>query len=366
MLKRRYDCASIKADIVSLEQVQQQDWDDFVEGHPEGRICHLVGYNKMIQETFGYTPVCWRLWDGERLAGVFPAFVVKPLWGPRRLLSQPFIEYGGPLVGNLPENSIGFLQDKIIEAMHQHKASYLEIHGGFGVPMAEMEPLVRQVLMHKYAILPLTTSKELWDKTISRHVCKAVRKAMRAGLECEEETTPDTLSRHFYPLYLLSMKRLGSPPFSLTFFLNTLKYLPRQTKLFQVLHERQVVAALLGFTTGQRVHIAFSVSNPKFWDLRPNDLVHWRFIEWAADHGYKVFDFGTVRYNSQRQFKEKWGVEVREYIHYYLYPSIDFAHRTSLNSSSRSVQLLSSLWRRWVPGVIAHMVGPLLHRLTAL
>lgn len=353
-------------EVVSLEQVQQKEWDAFVESHSEGRICHLVAYSRMIQETFGYTPVCWCLRRGGELTGIFPAFVVKPLWGPRRLISQPFIEYGGPLVSNLSDNGMGLLRDKIIQAMQQYKAGFLEIHGGYGAPMAEMGSLVRQVTMHEYATLHLTTSKELWEKTISRHVRKAVRKAERARLKCKEETTADALARYYYPLYLISMKRLGSPPFSLAFFLNTLKHLPRQTKLFLVWKERQAIAALLGFTTGRRVHIVFSVSDPQFWELRANDLAHWRFIEWAANHGYQIFDFGTVRYDSQRQFKEKWGVELREYSHYHLHPSADAARVASLSSSSASVQFLSSLWRKWMPESLARVVGPTLHRLLVL
>ena len=366
MSTRRQSYISISTEVTALEQIKQKEWDNFVENHPEGRVCHLVGYSRMIKETFGYTQIYLSLKLGEELIGIFSAFVAKPLWGSRRLISQPFIEYGGPLVYNLPEGSMALFREKIVQIMQQYKARFLEIHGGFGAPMEEMGPLVRKVAMHEYAILQLTTCEELWEKTISRHVRKAVRKAERASLYCKEETTVEGLAVNFYPMYLLSMKRLGSPPFSLAFFLNTLKYLSHQTKLFLVRKERRAIAALLGFTTGKRVHITFSVSDPKFWELRPNDLAHWCFIEWAVNHGYKFFDFGTVRYDSQRQFKKKWGLEFREYNHFYLLPSVDSARTASFNSSSTSVRILSSMWRKWMPESLARVVGPPLHRMLLL
>lgn len=353
-------------EIVPYQDGDREAWDAFVLNHPEGRVCHLIGYGEMIRETFGYEPIYWFLRRRGEPVGVFPFFFVRTWLGVRKFLSQPFIEYGGPLVNRLTEDELMQLQKAVKKVLRQYRVQILEVCGGFGIPETELNKISRRVAFNEYAVLPLRASKKIWQDSLSRHVRKAIRKAERAGLRCDQETSTEALRESFYPLYLVSMKRLGSPPHSLMFFQNSLKYLRGQTKLFLVRKNGIVIAALLGFTTGRRVHIVFSVSDPRFWERRPNDLVHWKFIEWACNHGYEWFDFGTVRYDSQRQYKKKWGVEFREYARYVMFHPGRANTSVPLNSSSKGIQFLSALWHTCMPGIAARLIGPSLHRLLAL
>jgi len=53
----------------------------------------------------------------------------------------------------------------------------------------------------------------------------------------------------------------------------------------------------------------YAASLSKYNELRANDLLVWSSIEWAAQNGYSVFDFGadSPRQENLLSFKRKWG-----------------------------------------------------------
>ena len=195
---------------------------------------------------------------------------------------------------------------------------------------------------------------------MDRMVRKAVRKAQRSGLQCYLETNPKSIAEDFYPLYLRSMKKFGTPPHPLSFFSNCLHYLNPYMKLFLVKDGQRTIAALLGFTTGKRVQIISTTSDERYLDKRPNDLAHWEFIKWACDNGYEYFDFGPVRYEGQRRFKEKWGVTLLDYSYFFLCPGKpDIGDGLTY---SKKAEFLASVWRRLVPLPLTKTIGPWFRR----
>src|ERR1700674_4505638 len=72
-------------------------WDAYVHGHQEARFCHLFAY-RCIQKAYGYIPRYFGFVRNNTLVGVLPAFETTSLFFGRRLVSQPFSEYGGFLL----------------------------------------------------------------------------------------------------------------------------------------------------------------------------------------------------------------------------------------------------------------------------
>ena len=133
-------------------------------------------------------------------------------------------------------------------------------------------------------------------------------------------------------------------------------------RIFWALRGTVKLAGLLGFACGQRVSITNIVSDERYWDLRPNDLVHWEFVKWASAEGYRYFDFGSVRYGGQRQFKSKWGCVLADSGYYFLAPHGAGAAQETFDSSSGTMQAASKLWARLMPPEMAQRLGPVLRR----
>jgi len=336
-------------------------WNEYVERHPEGRFCHRFEY-RCIQSVYGYTPHYAAFLKDGQIVGVLPAFAARSLMFGRKLVSQPFSEYGGPLLdGPISSDDIRLIVDWMRGFLADHKIAALEMHGCRGMQNGHLRDFVIGN-EHQSAHLDLDDSlDEIWNRVVSYDVRKAVRKALRSGFTVEERSDPETIKREFYPLYLASMKRLGAPAHSIEYYLRCREAFGPTMKIFWTLLGEARVAGLLGFSCGQRINIINIVSDDKYWSLRPNDLVHWEFIKWAHGAGYRHFDFGSVRYEGQSRYKKKWGCRFDHHAYYFL-TSRGGERMGTFDSSSPTMKRLARIWSARVPMTVAQRLGPILRK----
>lgn len=346
----------------AFEERLEAPWDDFVESHPQGRFIHLIGFKKTVESVYGLKPSYLLHTHNDRIQAVFPSFFHRGLLYGKRLVSQPFSEYGGILFSP-GLDSIQRLQildefrGVIEESRERESFDYLEVRcfpdlQGLGAGR------LAEVRLHSYAVLLLAKGMDLSER-VDYSVRKNVRKARRHGLTIRFGAAGDDIEDVFYPLHLRTLKRLGSPPHPLEYFLTLKKNLGGRMLIAHARYEGKTVSVLLGWAVGDSVHITDIASDEKFFYLRANDFIHYEFIEWAAAGGYRCFDFGPVRYTGQRQYKEKWGVQLHDYSYYYL--PADKAG-TPLFERSSLTKLGSSLWRLAVPLNISARVGKYLRK----
>ncbi|MGH7089752.1 MAG: GNAT family N-acetyltransferase, partial [Stellaceae bacterium] len=233
------------------------------------------------------------------LVAVLPAALVASLLFGRKLVSQPFSEYGGLLVDRTLDRddmaSIYALLGDYLKRDARLRA--LELHGSHGI-LAPYRPGPFVLLNpHHVAILALDKPVDRLWQGLEPALRNKVNKAQANGVVAFEECNLTLILERFYPLYLLSMKRLGVPPHPLAYYTRCLEFLGTRLKIFWAARNGEVLAAILGFVCGSRVSIINTVSNPDSWKYAPNDLMHWEFVKWAAAAGLKYFDFGSVRYD---------------------------------------------------------------------
>jgi hypothetical protein len=347
------------------EEDQKLLWDQYVLAHPEGRFCHLMGYRKVVEEAYSYKAIYFAIEKDKRIAGVFPSFLCKSIFFGKRITSQPFSEYGGLLAHELTQHDYGEIFEGLADVMRRRKVSLIEIHGGFGIPENVREKHLFPVFSHDRAVLKLSHDPdEIWKKKINYEARKAVRKAERSGVIYYQKVDTDMIRSRFYPLFLASMKRLGVPPHPLSYYTKCAEHLKDYLRIFWAEHEGRTVAALLGFAVGKTIHIINIVSDNRYWNMRPNDLCHWSFIKWGCENGYEYFDLGSVRYEGQRRYKEKWGAEFQKYSHYAFAPGLKEEKKESkvFDSSSKSMVFFSSAWHRLVPLSLSKFLGPMVRK----
>ena len=342
-----------------------QVWDAYVENHPESRFCQLYAY-RCLEDVYGYKPRYAAFRKGGRLVGVLPAFEVKSLLFGRRLVSQPFSEYGGLLLdrdlsGEDFREIIGYLT----QIAESRGARALEMHGRQGIGPCDSEPYLIKRNAQSYAYLPLEKPlEEIWAKIITHQVRKAVQKAQRSNVEVVERSDPETIVRDFYPLYVSSMTRLGVPPHSIRYYARAKAAYGDRLRIFWAMHDGVPIAGLLGFACGKRINIINIVSDERHWEVRPNDLVHWEYIKWAHANGYQYFDFGSIRYEGQLHYKKKWGCVIDDHGYYFLRKNGDTQEKqaATFDSSSPAMKRLSELWSKYVPRQVSCFIGPFLRK----
>lgn len=344
--------------IRNYKETDKVAWENFVSSNPEAKICHHICYREFIEEVFGYRPVYWIFEKQGRIVGIFPSFEYKNVLGRKYWISQPFIEYGGVLSEGLLKEDWLIFKEKVENKLKQDNIPALKINGFDG-----QHSIFHQQELYERGYLNLKSPQRMWSNSLDRQARKAVNKAIRSGLECFEEIGETAIKEKFYPLYLKSMKRLGSPPFSLKYFLSKYDAFREKMKLFLVKNKKgEILAALIGYAFDKNVFIEFSVCQKKGLPERPNDLAHWRFIEWASTKGFKYFDFGSIRYNSQKRFKKKWGVEIKDYVNSYIFNPEKNHKYYYIESNKDSIQFMSRLWSLFIPKFLAKYLGPILHK----
>lgn len=120
-----------------LRREDYEEWNEFVKVHKNATIFHTVEWKKVLEETFGCKPEYLVVKNSEgKLVGVSPAFSVKTLFG-KVIVSQPFFEYGGPIVEKGFEEAyngiLNFYKDKV----ENDRTKYVEIRI---LPDGEKEP----------------------------------------------------------------------------------------------------------------------------------------------------------------------------------------------------------------------------------
>jgi CelD/BcsL family acetyltransferase involved in cellulose biosynthesis len=339
-------------------------WNAFVQAHPQSRYCQLYGYGRVVA-CYGYKPRYLAfLRDGD-LVGALPVAEVSSVLYRRRLVSQPFSEYGGILLSpDLPEDdaqaALGALRDYL---RRESRAPSLELHGNHGMVLAPESLSMRAEPVGHIAFMELSSDTDtLWRDVVRYSVRKAVKQAQNYGVTVSFDCDETVLERDFFPLYLKSMKRLGVPPHKLAYYTLSLReFGPGMMLAMARAADGTPIAGLLGFACGGRVNIINTVSDPDHWNLKANDLLHWEAIKRTAEAGHRFFDFGSVRYEGQSTYKKKWGTILADHHNYLLTSTKQRGDRqVIINSSSDSMKRMSRLWSAYMPDRIGQHIGPMI------
>ncbi len=315
-------------DIELLQVENKKKWDEFVNQHSEGRFVHLTVYKDILEKTYGYEGHFLYIQDQEEILSIFPFFEFKSFF-KKKFASQPFSEYGGILI---KESLTQKQKEKIMQLWSETHGQFKRVRG-------------------KIAVLKIDSYQNLYNR-FDYQIKKAINKAKRQGVRVFEESSLESTKNKFYPLYTyFCKKRHGSPPHSLDFFLNCYQYAPQNINIFFAECNQKVIAALWGSGAGKRIQINYNPSLEKYFSYRANDLLHSEFIKWAAQHNFKYFDFGPVRYEGQIRYKKKWGAEF-----------LDYFSSKAITPQSKLVKVFSWLWKNFLPLRLANRLGPYIRK----
>jgi hypothetical protein len=176
-----------------------------------------------------------------------------------------------------------------------------------------------------------------------------------------------------YAIHLDNMKKLGTPPHSLKFFVEIWKQM-RPKGLVQTYLARyngRDIAGIVLFPHRESVRWGAGVMLTEYRWLNPLYKILWDAICWSKKQGYQMFDMGGSRKNSGNfLFKEAWvgknhlnGLIVNLY---HLHLSLGKHEFRAVSPSNPRYLYLTNLWHNYVPFPIANSFGPYLRRQLAM
>lgn len=275
-------------------------WDRFVERHPDATVAHLSGWGRVMEGAYGHEAVALAAEEAGEIVGVLPLILIRSRIFGRRLVSMPFLDYGG-VVAEPGRGAEQALVDAALDLARERGAATLGLRqlqpSALGYPVTD-----DRVTM----LLPLTDEERVW-KALPSERRNRVRKGEKNGLVaswCGAEGLDD-----FYRVFAVNMRDLGSPVHSRRFFDLMLEELPGTARVLLVRDRggRAVGAAVCLFFRDV-IMVPWVSSLREAFALCPNFVLYWEVIRHGCRTGFKTLDLGrSFRNAGTFEFKRQWG-----------------------------------------------------------
>ena len=152
---------------------------------------------------------------------------------------------------------------------------------------------------------PLEGIKKRFSSANKRNINKAIKNQLQmVELEYNEKNIIE-----FYKIYSHTMERLSATDFyyfSKEYFYSLKEELKDAVKLFKIVNssgDNMAMLLFLGYDKYFHYHLGGSLE--AYWDLRPNNLLFFRVIEWAKLHGYEKLHLGGGYKKNDNLFRFK-------------------------------------------------------------
>jgi len=320
-----------------------------VQTCPQSTSCHRWEWKRIIENSFGWPTFHLMAEESGRVRGILPLVLQKSWIFGKGISSMPLLQ-GGGIVADTTEAAAQLLREACA-IVEQADARYLELRHEHdqGLGLHVRTDKVK-------ALLPMQEDAERLWCGLNTKLRTKIRKAEKAGLNAE--LGGKELLDEFYAVFSEHMRDLGTPVYGRQLFQEILAAFPDDAHICIARSRGDAVACgfLIGFR--QTIECVWSASIRKYSPLQPGRFLTWSLLQFAAQYGYRTFDFGRSTVGSGPQdFKMEWGsTEVP--LHWsYWWPNGQ--QLPTMGRHNPKFQLAIRAWQR-VPLAVANRVGPLL------
>jgi FemAB-related protein (PEP-CTERM system-associated) len=329
-----------------LEDRAAPAWDAFVAAAQDGTFFHTAAWRHVIERAFRHRAQYAYVERDGAITGILPLVHVKSRLFGNMLTSTPFCVYGGPLAAD-PESAA---------ALQGHMADLLQRTGARAVELRYREPVETDWLSRPP--LYVTFRKQMHPdaeanlKEIPRKQRAMVRKGMQNGLRASAGFDVDP----HYRIYAESVRNLGTPVFSRTYFGLLLEVFRHCSDTVTILDGDAPVASVLNFYFRDEVLPYYGGGTARARARAANDFMYWEVMRRACERGFRIFDFGRSKIGSgSYHFKKNWGFEPAPLNYRYLLA--EGGRIPEQNPLNPKFRLLISAWKR-LPLPVANLLGP--------
>jgi FemAB-related protein (PEP-CTERM system-associated) len=332
---------------VITTDARPDEWDAFVNVHPDANRYQLWGWRRIFEDVFGHETIYLSARRGGVVVGVLPLVILRSRVFGSFAVSLPFVDGGGVCTSD------GEAADLLVLRARQEAAERRLSH-------VELRHISRQfpelpVRQHKVGMcMPLAAdAKQAWD-ALDRKVRNQVRKGEKSELATRSGGVE--LTDAFYEVFTRNMRDLGTPVYPRRLFEMTLRTFPESARVFVVDKGEVVVAAGIALIHRGVIAVPWASSLREYRALSANNLLYWRMIEHGIASRCHTFDFGrSTPGEGTFQFKEQWGAQ--PFPLYWEYQMLNGAAPPELNPGNPKFKAAIATWKR-LPVPLTAWLGP--------
>lgn len=336
-------------DVHVLRDSPSVAWDPFVASSREASSYHHTCWIRALAQIFGYEAYYLEARDSTgTLVGILPLIRQKSLLFGDRLVSLPFVNYGGAVADCRQGRSA--LMEGTIDLARSLRVDEVEVRDATPPPAG-------WACRTDKATLKLELPDSV-DELYTRFGSKLRSQIKRAARDpYEVRIGSSDLLADFYPVFSQVMHELGTPVYPCRFFTELIRRVPGYCTIVSVRRGSRPVAA--AFLVGGRdtLEVPWAATLPDEKPRGTNMLLYAEVLKLAVQRGYGTFDFGRSTVDSgPYRFKLQWGARPIQ-LHWAVWPDDSASRDVAAPSTMRSAA--TRLWSR-LPLPIANRLGPLI------
>lgn len=311
-----------------VDPTEIPNWNQLVLQNEKITPFHSAEWAKVLESTYGYTPIY--LVDSLEKSPevIIPLMEVKSITRKKRGVSLPFTDYCDLIY---PDNLNPILNEIISLGELNNWQTFLIKMNGHELPETRCFESY-----YKHDIDLTLGEEQLW-KNLKQATRTAINKGAKNELRIVEDNSLKAL-KEFYSLLTNSRKKFGVPPQPWKFFANIYEYIicKDQGSITTVQHDQKTIGALISLHFGTSVVFKYIGMNIDFRRLSPTNLLYWEMIKKFVNQGYKRLSYGRSELDNEglRKFKLSWGT-TETMLNYYKY---DFSLQRFVTDSGTTVR----------------------------
>ena len=350
--------------MMTIRQAHRQDkvaWDEFILSHTNAAAYSLFAWKEAVETAYGHKGLYLLAEKNGKVCGALPLICFGTPWGSKSLVALPYCDTGEVLADSpdIRNQLIG----TAVDLARSMSVDRLEIRSSMAGLLNNFATTNVQVQTSKVRmVLQLPASSELLWNSFKSKLRSQIRKAEKNGLTFRWGNVADLES--FYHVFSRNMHMLGSPVHSRHWLQQVVERFGRHAKMGMIFKGTRPIGCGMILSTRHTVSIPWASTLREFNRLSPNMLLYWKFLEFAADHEKKVFDFGRSTLNEGTyRFKSQWGAKPHPLYWYRFFPAgTDSGHSAAISGKR---QILASIWTR-IPLGLANFIGPNIRKYISL
>jgi len=296
---------------VVVQNSLANSWDSFLEKHTEGNLVQCFNYGEILPIAYPRKKVARFsiIHNGE------PVGIVQGTYTVYLGIGITLAVELGPIVNAEMETKT---KTHVVEFLVQELEAYCKkkriIHLHFSIPdYLQIQEVFRKMnytsagKANEYVVNLKDGAQKLWLE-IHHNKRRNIKRALKDGVEITQSHKTEDLET-FYSLYYATSKKRSFNAYPRSLFDELWKnYNPELTKVFLANLNRQTVSGVFLAIQGKTVYALGAGSLAAGWAARPNDLMHWKAMEWASENHYLKYDMGEVDEPPPTEGSSRWGI----------------------------------------------------------
>lgn len=348
---------SNKIEIALAAPADEEEWDSFILAHPHASPYHFFAWGAAITQAYGHKSYSLMARQEGRLVGVLPLVHFKLTFLVNEFIALPFCDVGSCL--SVDSDVEKKLLEETQRLSRQLKIKNIQLRGQL-LNESNYASFTQLEMNKLRMLLCLPESSEILFKAFKPKLRTQIRKAEKNGVFFRWAGKDGVDS--FYSIFCNNMRELGSPVHSKKLISAVMDHYGEKARIGLAEYEGKCISAGLILSTEDQTTIPWASSLRDFNHLAPNMLMYWKFLEFAADSGKKLFDFGRSTENEGTfRFKKQWGAKPFPLTWYSSCPSASEQSVNAVHNKISERERAANLWKK-LPISITNILGPQLRK----